>query len=182
MTKQLRTALLVAGLATPFAAGATDYFYGDVTYPSAALGGNFTPVGAFTDNLFFGFGLPSTLSATLGSVLVDSTPMPLFDMAGMTVSLWMDAGTVGMVDVGDAMVAGFGGAGLYISDSAMLAPGAYYVTVSGMATGMVGGGYSHVITAVPVPEAETWAMMAAGLGLLGLQLRRRTRGGKAAIN
>jgi len=30
------------------------------------------------------------------------------------------------------------------------------------------------IVTTPVPEVETWAMMLAGLGLVGLQLRRRT--------
>lgn len=32
------------------------------------------------------------------------------------------------------------------------------------------------IGTTPVPEVETWAMMLAGLGLIGLQLRRRTGG------
>lgn len=35
----------------------------------------------------------------------------------------------------------------------------------------------------PVPEAETWAMLLAGLGLVGMQLRRRTRrSDKLAVN
>lgn len=29
------------------------------------------------------------------------------------------------------------------------------------------------VTSAPVPEAETWAMMLTGLGLLGLAARRR---------
>lgn len=36
------------------------------------------------------------------------------------------------------------------------------------------------IHTTPVPEVETWAMMLAGLGLVGLQLRRRT-GGSARV-
>jgi hypothetical protein len=33
-----------------------------------------------------------------------------------------------------------------------------------------------------VPEPETWAMLVAGLGLVGLQLRRRTKTGMLSIN
>ncbi len=34
-------------------------------------------------------------------------------------------------------------------------------------------GYSHTWTAAPVPEPETYAMMMAGLGLIGMVARRR---------
>jgi len=52
----------------------------------------------------------------------------------------------------------------------------YYFLVSGMGTGMLNnmGMYTFTMTTA-VPEAETWAMMLAGLGLVGLQLRRRSR-------
>ena len=36
--------------------------------------------------------------------------------------------------------------------------------------------------ALTVPEPETWAMLVAGLGLVGLQLRRRTKTGMLSIN
>lgn len=52
----------------------------------------------------------------------------------------------------------------------------YYFGVLGMTTGSAGGAYSLSAIAQPVPEAETWAMMVAGLGLLGwyFSSRRRT--------
>jgi hypothetical protein len=56
--------------------------------------------------------------------------------------------------------------------------GNMYLSVFGNTTGSLGGLYSGAINVSPVPEAETWAMMAAGLGLVGMQLRRRTRGGR----
>lgn len=54
--------------------------------------------------------------------------------------------------------------------------GTVTVTGSGGTTGVVtglgtGSGTWYVIPAVP--EADTWAMMALGLGLVGLRLRRK---------
>ena len=39
------------------------------------------------------------------------------------------------------------------------------------------------VTVTPVPEPETWAMLLAGLGLVGLQLRRKMKAvGRIALN
>jgi hypothetical protein len=35
------------------------------------------------------------------------------------------------------------------------------------------GGYDLIITAVPIPEPETWAMLLAGLGIVGAVTRRK---------
>lgn len=61
--------------------------------------------------------------------------------------------------------------GSVMSFSGPLSAGSYYAKVSGMNSGSVGGGY--VFSAAAVPEAETWAMMLVGAGLVGFQLRRR---------
>ncbi|MBJ7311436.1 FxDxF family PEP-CTERM protein [Rugamonas sp. CCM 8940] len=60
-----------------------------------------------------------------------------------------------------------------------LAAGSYYFLVSGNVVSNTGGAFGangSVLSAVP--EADTYAMLLAGLGLLGLVARRR--GGKAA--
>lgn len=73
---------------------------------------------------------------------------------------------------------------LYTSAASLLASGLsfsvnglnsgdYYLTVSGTATGPKGGLYAGSIDATPVPEANTYAMMLAGLGLMGFVARRR---------
>lgn len=54
-----------------------------------------------------------------------------------------------------------------------LASGAYYFQVSGLASGTEGGKYLFAASTAPVPEPETYAMMLAGLGLLGFVGRRR---------
>lgn len=40
--------------------------------------------------------------------------------------------------------------------------------------------YPHITHVPAVPEAETWAMMAVGLGLVGLRLRRKSKSKDAA--
>ena len=58
-------------------------------------------------------------------------------------------------------------------------PGNFEVLISGAAAGYLNGGgpyagfYTAQVLAAPIPEPETYAMMLAGLGLLGLRARRR---------
>jgi len=58
----------------------------------------------------------------------------------------------------------------------VLAPSNYDFLVFGTITGTIGAAYSGTLSAfaVPVPEPETYAMMLAGLGLMGfISLRRK---------
>lgn len=55
-----------------------------------------------------------------------------------------------------------------------LAPGHYFLEVSGLVNGSFGGSYGGVLNLVPVPEAQGATMALAGLAMLGfLVLRRR---------
>lgn len=56
-----------------------------------------------------------------------------------------------------------------------LSAGNYYVAVKGVVAGNGGGAYGSDLTiaVAAVPEAETYAMMFAGLGLLGVVARRK---------
>jgi hypothetical protein len=61
------------------------------------------------------------------------------------------------------------------SFSGLFAAGPYQLTVSGTPNGGFGGvGTVDVIT-TPVPEPHEWAMMLAGLGLVGWAARRRKK-------
>jgi PEP-CTERM motif len=51
--------------------------------------------------------------------------------------------------------------------------GSAYVSVAGIANGTSGGLYNGAISISPVPEPEAFAMLLAGLGLMGAVVRRR---------
>lgn len=59
-----------------------------------------------------------------------------------------------------------------LSFSNLLSPATYYLNVIG-STSANSASYSGNINISPVPEPETYAMMLAGLGLLGFSARRR---------
>ncbi len=54
-----------------------------------------------------------------------------------------------------------------------LTAGDYYYQVTGSVAGSMGGGYMLFSNVSPVPEPETYAMLLAGLGLIGFSLRNR---------
>jgi hypothetical protein len=56
-----------------------------------------------------------------------------------------------------------------------LAAGSYSIGWAGVKTGSLGGAVGVAGFAVPVPEPETYAMLLAGLGMMGLIARRRSR-------
>ncbi|NHZ90355.1 PEP-CTERM sorting domain-containing protein [Massilia sp. CCM 8733] len=58
--------------------------------------------------------------------------------------------------------------------------GTYTLQVKGSILGNTVGRYSTNIALAPVPEPETYAMMLAGLGLLGFTARRRNKKAAAA--
>lgn len=62
-------------------------------------------------------------------------------------------------------------AGSVASYSGVLTSGSYSVNVFGLTSGISGGAYSLAIAAVP--EANTWVMMLAGLGMVGIAMFRR---------
>lgn len=107
-----------------------------------------------------------------------------------SLSLW-NAGADGEVGGtganADSMIMQVGGTPNFQSPSlgftvAPQAPGNYYLFVSGFTTESGGGLYngSVAVFPVPVPEAETWAMMLVGAGLIGFRLRNRSK--KAAAH
>ncbi|MEO7559186.1 MAG: FxDxF family PEP-CTERM protein [Nitrosospira sp.] len=52
--------------------------------------------------------------------------------------------------------------------------GPAYLNITGVTSGSLGGLYSGSISVSPVPEPESFAMLLAGLGLMGAVVRRRS--------
>ena len=67
-----------------------------------------------------------------------------------------------------------GGTTSSLSFSGGAAPGSYTLSVAGYKVNLArSGSYAGNIAIAPVPEPETYAMLLAGLGLLGFSARRR---------
>lgn len=55
-----------------------------------------------------------------------------------------------------------------------LAAGTYTLQIRGLVTGAFGGGYTGTLQVAAVPETDTYAMLIAGLGVMGFVARRKT--------
>jgi PEP-CTERM motif len=53
--------------------------------------------------------------------------------------------------------------------------GSYYLNVTGIANGSLGGLYNGAISIAPVPEPETYVMLLAGIGVMGFIAVRRNK-------
>lgn len=108
-------------------------------------------------------------TATLSTLAVSSTAEPWFSFAPDTmVWLYKETGAI------DTFVSAYSFGTLFSAYN--LAAGDYYYKVTGTATGSLGGVFALTSTTAPVavvPEADSYAMMLAGLGMLGLMAKRR---------
>lgn len=69
---------------------------------------------------------------------------------------------------------------LYL-DTTLPAGNDYKFVVSGTVNGPVGGSYGGVLQAIPIPEADSYLLMLAGLGCVGIAIRRRVRNPPAGV-
>lgn len=112
-----------------------------------------------------------TLSSTSGSANTYSLNfwgINVVEIAGLTVEVWNDTHPNG-----SNLYATFTGnnATNLIGN---LAAGQYHLDISGnLGSAAHVGQYSVALQALPVPEPETYAMLLAGLGLVGFAVRRR---------
>lgn len=127
--------------------------------------------GAFTDYILFSLSNPSFDSWLGLGTLSDQPKADGSNITGMTAKLYQDFGTSGMGG-GDMLVADLG-SGDYISNGGPLTTGAYFFEISGMAVGPSAVSYGYTASVTPVPEPESYAMMLAGLAMLGGVAARR---------
>lgn len=131
---------------------------------------NGAPGSSFTE--FANFTIPtlSTTTASANTYTLNLGGLNLFEIVGLTVSVWRDVHpsttTLYSTFSGDNFTNFVGN----------LDAGQYHLDINGFLgdTASVGQ-YSVALQAVPVPEPETYAMLLAGLGLVGLSTRRRKK-------
>jgi hypothetical protein len=125
--------------------------------------------GTFEDAYAFSLADTTTLSASA----VSNNLGQAFNIDDGTVRLF-EVAPGPDVQVGSFTFDGTTGSTPHTFDS--LSAGEYYYLVSGVASGVVGGWYSLASAiAAPVPEPHVASLMLAGLGALGMLVRRRSR-------
>jgi PEP-CTERM motif len=122
---------------------------------------NIVPMGIFQDVYSFTIANPGDLSGSITAINFGG-----YNIAGLTVNL--QDSTFAIIG-SDNSPSSFTFSGL--------AAGNYALNVLGFADGSAGGFYAGGAIATTVPEPETYALMLAGLGIVGfVAARRRSQG------
>lgn len=154
--KKLAVAVFIA--ASGVAAQAALYSFGSLTGTKTQT---VDVSGDYSDT--FSFTLPSTYTGFSGSYFA-------LDFEGdLSTNLTFGAGEIALFTATLPTNGSAGGVGVATyANTFSLAPGNYWFTLSGHGTDA-----NYTVTLAPVPEPETYALMLAGLGLLGVAARRR---------
>lgn len=159
--KTLAAAALVA--LTSLSSHATNTNWGSHDLLESSLG--LTSGGLVFDTFTFSLASTSSVASSVSSVGT---------FAPATYSLF-NLGADGLVGTADDSATPyawtFGGAPTV--HTVTLGAGSYYYAVLGFAPSTAAYSINSAATAVPVPEPETYAMLLAGLGVVGFVARRR---------
>ncbi|WP_294765795.1 FxDxF family PEP-CTERM protein [uncultured Rhodoferax sp.] len=158
-----KLAVAVSIVASGVTAQAASYTFGSLT---GTVTKTVDVAGTYSDT--FSFTLPSTYTGFSGSYFA-------LDFEGdLSTNLTFGSGTTTLFTAALPTNGSEGGVGVATyANTFAFAPGNYWFTLSGSGTDA-----NYTVTLAPVPEPETYALMLAGLGLLGVAARRR----KASAN
>lgn len=172
---KMKTKFVVAGLAW-LAIGAASA--NDITIdagvlpvsPLAPYGHLFVhDTSAFTDTIDF-IAPTSALGSAANPINVKLGTLDVFNITGLKYSVWGGTSTASTIWYGDYL------GNNVTNDIALSGPGAYHLLVTGVSDGSSGGAYGVALVS-SVPEPEALAMMLAGLGILGVVIRRKKASG-----
>lgn len=173
--KKATVAAMLSG--AMFAAGATTTVLGAAVVGVPLSFGGFATPGPFLDN--FLFSLPANNGS--GYSVSNFTFLPTqFNtvFSGMTLVSSPD-GVIGSGD--DVLISSAmspGGTGSLSLPVGAQPSGNYYLSVFGITNGTQGGIYNGAISVTAVPEPESYAMLLAGLGVMGAIAVRRNKSKK----
>lgn len=156
---KLKTIAAAVAAFTALSSQAASWDWG--THDSFEYGGSAVAAGAIFDTYSFSLDMTS---------VVESGVMSFGNIIGGAYSLY-SYGTDGMFGTADDV--GIGAWTFGTNNTVTLDAGSYYYTVLGGATRP--SGYTIGSLAAPVPEPETYALLAAGLGIIGFVASRRRR-------
>lgn len=170
INKTLLVSLMV-GLASQVQASDFTTNLGVLPLTPSIASGTITHMDNVAFNDIFNFSMPASgLSALLADFQIAYNAANLYDINGLTANLYNGSNASG------SWIASLAGSGTdLVNDSFGLnAGGSYSIRVSGTPIGSAGGMYAYAFTST-VPEAKTYAMMLAGLALVGFMARRNAR-------
>ena len=127
-------------------------------------------VGAFTDTWSFTITAPTFAAGSVSNLAISIPNLTLFNITGLSAQLYTSTNVL-IDDLDDNA----GSTSEIKVGSGLFSTGDYYFKLSGTADGTFGGQYVFAVTTLPVPEPESYAMLLAGLGVMGAIAMRRNK-------
>ena len=167
------TLLLFSGMASagvPNTPYSHDYDIGTIG-PTHYVNNRAVPYNLVQDSYTFDLAAQSHVSAWLWNLIpAMGTIETGFTVTNYSMQIYNNLDQ--QVYTGETTLSGFGTVGSVHVDGILPAGNDYYAMLTGTVSNAYNLSYYVDLVATPVPEPETYAMLLAGLGLLGWRLRR----------